>query len=161
MMFVSPAGRELIERNEGLRLEAYPDPATGGDPWTIGYGDTGPDVVPGLVITAEEASRRLEDRLRNEFGRVVNEETNDVPTTQGQFDAMVSLAYNIGVGGHRSATRGSSGYRGSTVLRMHRAGNYEAAAQAFLLWNKAGGQVVKGLTRRRREEADMYLADSP
>ena len=161
MMFVSPAGRELIERNEGLRLEAYPDPATGGDPWTIGYGDTGPDVVPGLVITAEEASRRLEDRLRNEFGRVVNEETADVPTTQGQFDAMVSLAYNIGVGRRRTATRKPSGFRGSTVLRMHRVGNYEMAAQAFRLWNKAGGKVMKGLVRRRQEETDMYLADSP
>ncbi len=47
-MKISLVGRELIERNEGLRLDAYPDPATGGDPWTIGYGDTGPDVVPGI-----------------------------------------------------------------------------------------------------------------
>lgn len=150
-MTCSPVGRALIERNEGLRLEAYPDPASGGDPWTIGYGDTGPDVVPGLCITKEEASHRLTKRLDDDFGAAVNEAIGDAPTTQAQFDAMVSLSYNIGNGG----------FRRSSVLRLHLAGEYEAAADAFLLWNKAGGRVMRGLTRRRQEERALYLSGLP
>jgi len=160
MMKVSPEGRALIERNEGLRLDAYPDPATGGDPWTIGYGDTGPDVVEGLTITKEEADERLSRRLEDDFGQNVNEEIGDAPTTQGQFDAMVSLAYNIGNGGAKHQ-HGHHGFDGSSVLREHLAGNYQAAADDFLLWNKAGGREMPGLTRRREEEAQMYIDDSP
>jgi lysozyme len=150
-MSVSAVGRALIERNEGLRLDAYPDPATGGDPWTIGYGDTGPDVVPGLRITKEEADRRLSVRLDREFGATVNDVIGDTPTTQGQFDAMTSLAYNIGVGG----------FKGSSVAREHAAGNYAAAADDFLKWNKAAGRVLPGLSRRREEERALYLSDVP
>ena len=147
-MKISVAGRELIERNEGLRLEAYPDPASGGDPWTIGYGDTGPDVVPGLVITKEEASRRLTERLDREFGPAVERAIGSAPTTQNQFDAMVSLAYNIGVGG----------FARSSVVREHVTMHYQDAADAFLLWNRAAGRVMAGLTRRRGEERELYLA---
>lgn len=157
---VSPAGRALIKRNEGLRLDAYPDPATGGDPWTIGYGDTGPDVVPGLRITKEDADRRLSNRLFNDFGQNVNEEIGDAPTTQAQFDAMVSLAYNIGNGGAKHQ-HGHKGFDGSSVLREHLAGNYAAAADAFLLWNKAAGRELPALTRRRNEERRLYLSDLP
>lgn len=151
MMHVSAAGRDLIERNEGLELTAYPDPATGGAPWTIGRGDTGPDVVPGLTITLEEANERFAKRLAREFEPAVNRVCEGVATTQGQFDAMVSLAYNIGVGA----------FAKSSVARLHKAGNYEAAAEAFSLWNKAGGRVLAGLTRRREEEADLYMSDAP
>ncbi len=146
-MIVSPNGRALIERNEGLRLEAYPDPGTGGDPWTIGYGDTGPDVVPGLVITKDEADRRLSVRLGREFGATVNSVIGSVPTTQNQFDAMVSLCYNIGTGG----------FRGSTVAHEHVLGNHAAAAEAFLNWTRGGGRVLDGLVRRRHEEQGLYL----
>ncbi len=147
-MKISPAGRDLIARNEGLRLEAYRDVV---GVWTIGYGDTGPDVVEGLTITKAEAIRRLDDRLEREFGAAVNKGIGSAPTTQGQFDAMVSLAYNIGVGA----------FRKSSVRREHVAGNYEAAADAFLMWNKAGGTVWAGLTRRRGEERKLYLSDVP
>ncbi len=148
-MEISQVGRELIERNEGLRLKAYPDPATGGDPWTIGYGDTGPDVVSGLVITKEEADERLTKRLNQEFGKIVNQMIGDSPTTQGQFDAMVSLAYNIGVGN----------FEKSSVIRDHVNGNYRAAADDFLKWNRAAGRVLDGLTRRREEERNLYLSN--
>lgn len=148
-MHTSPAGRALVERNEGLRLTAYPDPATGGDPWTVGYGDTGSDVVPGLVITKEDADRRLSNRLSREFEPAVNHATT-VPTTQAQFDAMVSLAYNIGTGG----------FGNSSVLRHHLAGDHQAAADAFLLWNRAAGRVLPALTRRRAEERALYLSDA-
>ena len=150
-MRVSQTCVDMVKKFEGLRLDAYPDPATGGDPWTIGYGDTGPDVVPGLRITQEEAERRLMTRLDDDFGEAVTHAIKGVPTTQSQFDAMVSLSYNIGNGG----------FKGSTVLRMHLAGSYNAAADAFALWNKAGGRVMAGLVRRRQEEAMLYLKDEP
>lgn len=160
---VSAAGRALIERNEGLRLDAYPDPATGGDPWTIGYGDTGADVVPGLRITKEEADRRLGNRLANEFGAAVNALIGNAPTTQAQFDAMVSLAYNIGTGDWRRVghQRHPGGFADSSVLRDHVAGNYAAAADDFLKWNKAAGRELPALTRRRNEERVLYLSQLP
>ena len=136
------AGIELIKRNEGCRLTAYQDVV---GVWTIGYGHTGPDVRPGLTITQERAEQLLVERLTNEFepgvakaiGAMVNE---------NQFSAMVSLAYNIGVGA----------FAGSTLARLHRAGDYEGAANAFASWNKAGGRILEGLIRRRKEEADLY-----
>lgn len=141
------AGRELIERNEGLRLNAYQDSV---GVWTIGFGDTGPDVVEGLTITREEADQRFSRRLAREFEPAVDRVCEGVPTKQGEFDAMVSLAYNIGTGA----------FAKSSVARMHRAGNTQAAAEAFALWNKAGGRVLAGLTRRRQEEADLYVSDA-
>lgn len=146
-MKISQVGRGLIAQNEGLRLNAYQDSV---GVWTIGYGDTGPDVAPGLVITKAEAERRLSERLDREFGAAVNKAIGSAPTTQGQFDAMVSLAYNIGVGG----------FRGSSVFRHHIAGEHVAAADAFLAWNKAGRplRVLAGLTRRRGEERALYLS---
>lgn len=147
MPSIVPAGITLIKANEGCRLTAYPDPATGGDPWTIGFGDTGPDVRPGLRITQQEAEDRLTARLAREFEPGVSAAIGDAPTTDNEFSAMISLAYNIGVGA----------FKGSSVARLHRAGNHAAAASAFALWNKAGGAVLAGLTRRRKEEADLYL----
>ena len=94
-MEVSFFGRNLIKRNEGLRLAAYQD---SGGVWTIGFGDTGPDVVKGLRITLAEAGRRFARRLDRAFGAAVTKAIGDTPTTQEQFDAMVSLAYNIWAG---------------------------------------------------------------
>ncbi len=142
--FSSPEGRTLIERNEGLRLSTYKDVV--GVP-TIGYGDTGPDVVSGLTITKEEADVRLTERLGGEFGDAVKQAIGDTPTTQGQYDAMVSLAYNIGV----------NAFLRSSVARYHAAGNYAAAAQAFQLYNRAGHRVYPALARRRGEERAVYL----
>lgn len=142
-MRTNAAALELITRNEGLRLDAYLCPA---GVWTIGYGDTGPDVCRGLTITKDEAERRFCDRLEREFEPGVLRAIGDAPTTDNQFGAMVSLAYNIGVGG----------FAKSSVARFHKAGNHEAAANAFRLWNKAGGRVMGGLTRRRHEEAELY-----
>ena len=146
VMQTSAAGIALIKSFEGCKLGAYYDSV---GVLTIGYGDTGPDVKPGLVISQEEADRRFAGRLSREFEPGVRAAIEDAPTTQGQFDAMVSLAYNIGVGG----------FKGSTVARMHKAGNYTAAAEAFSLWVKANGRVLAGLVRRRGEEAKLYLSD--
>ena len=143
-MKTSQAGINLIKSFEGLALKAAPCPA--GIP-TVGYGHTGPEVYNGLRITAEFA----EDLLRQDLGRFergVERLIAGVPTTQSAFDSFVSLAFNIGLGG----------FQRSSVLRHHRAGNKLRAAASFALWNKAGGRVLSGLTRRRLAEAKMYLS---
>lgn len=137
------AGLEIIKRNEGLRLDAYPDPATGGDPWTIGYGHTG-QVHEGMTISQAQADAYLAEDL-DKFESGVNDLIEQA--TDNQFSAMVSLAYNVGLGN----------FEKSSVLKYHNAGDYAAAADAFLLWNKAAGRVFAGLDRRRHEERALYL----
>ena len=139
----SPAGRKAIRGFEGERLTAYPDPATGGDPWTIGVGHTGPEVKRGLTITeAQSAAYLVADLAR--FETAVNAATP--VTTQAQFDAMVSLCFNIG----------ASAFARSTLVKKHNAGDYDGAARQFVVWNRAAGRVMPGLTRRREAEARMY-----
>lgn len=145
-MRVSEKGLALIKRFEGCRLQAYPDPGTGGDPWTIGFGHTGLEVVPGLLISQEEADAYLVADIARFEECVSTSLLRDV--TQGQFDAMVSLAYNIGCGA----------FSASTLLRMVNAGNTEGAAAQFLRWNKAGGREMAGLTRRRQAEQHLFLS---
>lgn len=145
---ISDAGLALVKKDEGLRLAAYQDVAS---VWTIGYGHT--PARPGQKITEADA----EDLLRHDiarFERAVDAVTQDVPTTEEQFSAMVSLAFNIGIGA----------FKGSSVLKKHRAKDYSGAAAAFLLWDKGHveGQleVIPGLLRRRNEERRMYLGDA-
>lgn len=143
-MKTSQAGIDLIKSFEGLVLKAAPCPA--GIP-TVGYGHTGPEVYNGLRITAEFA----EDLLRQDLGRFergVERLIAGVPTTQAQFDAFVSLAFNIGLGG----------FQRSSVLRHHRVGNKNTAAASFLMWVKAAGRTLPGLVRRRNAERRLYLS---
>lgn len=140
---LSADGRRLIQGFEGLSLRAYPDPP--GDPQnrhSIGYGHSG--AKPGDVISRDEAERLFDqDVLKYETAVAVN-----VPVaTQPQFDAMASLAYNIG----------TAGFAGSTVARLHKLGDYAGAADAFLLWVKAGGKEHPGLKARRQKERSVYL----
>lgn len=144
---VGKSGLDLIKSFEGLELKAYPDPATGGDPWTIGYGHTGPEVKPGLVWTQAQANNAIADDVTH-FADGVSKLIGAAPTTDGQFDAMVSLAYNIGLGN----------FKESTLLRLHKEGDYAGAAGQFIRWNKAAGKVMAGLTRRREAEAKLYGA---
>ena len=147
---VSHAGIQLIKsfegcarlRNDGM-MEAYPDPGTGGDPWTIGWGATGPDLTPGTVWTQAECDRRLEVDVARHAAEV-RRAIGDAPTTQGQFDALVSFHYNTGAI-HRA-----------TLTRRHVAGDHEAAAAEFAKWKHAGGRVLKGLVRRRKAEVTLY-----
>lgn len=141
-MVTSQAGIDLIKQFEGVRLKAYPDPATGAEPWTIGIGHTG-GVRPGDVIT----EARAEQLLRQDLGRFEMAVRKLCPvTTQPQFDALVSLAFNIGEGNLKD----------STLRRLHNEGNYAAAAGQFERWNRANGKVMAGLTRRRAAEAALY-----
>jgi lysozyme len=137
---------DLIKRWEGLELEAYKD---GGGVWTIGYGHTGaagdPKPSLGMKITLEQAKAILDKDLV-QFEKAVNDSVK-VPLTQNQYDALVSLAYNIG----------PSGFKGSTVLRRLNDGNYDGAAEAITWWNKDNGKVIKGLVNRRAAERELFL----
>lgn len=148
-MKISQAGIDLIKQFEGYRGDAYPDPATGAEPWTIGYGTT---IYPNWskVKKGDKASQKeAEIYLRHDVEKFESGVSAllMVPTTQSQFDAMVSLAYNIGLGNFRS----------STLLKKHNAKCWSCAAGQFLVWNRAAGKVMNGLTRRRNAERAMYL----
>ncbi|MEO1488902.1 MAG: lysozyme [Pseudomonadota bacterium] len=153
---IGEAGTELIKRFEGcarLRrdgmIEAYPDPGTGADPWTIGWGATGPGlkkgerIGPGTVWTQKQCDKRLAKDLKR-YAADVTKAIGTAPTTQSQFDALVSFHYNTGAIGR------------ATLTKKHVAGDFEGAAKEFKRWNKAGGRVLKGLVRRRGEEERLY-----
>ena len=139
---INAAGERLIKSFEGLELEAYPDPGTGGEPWTIGYGHTG-GVKPGDKITIAQAER-LFDKDTDRFEAAV--EKLAPVATDNQFAALVSLAFNVG----------DANLAKSTLLKLHNAGDYEGAAEQFGRWIYANGRPMKGLVRRRAEEADLY-----
>lgn len=139
---------DLIKQFEGCRLQAYPDPKTGGDPWTVGWGATGPGIKRGVVWTQTQADQRLAADVAA-FGKRIGDALNGHPTTQGEYDALVSFAYNLGL---TKAT-------GSTLWKMHIAGNFAGAAGQFGLWINRGSAVEKGLTRRRAAEAALYRGE--
>lgn len=138
-----PLASGLIKLFEGCRLTAYPDPATGGDPWTIGWGSTGPDIRKGTVWTREQADARFAEHLES-FGRGVAGMIDHA--TAHQMAALVSFAYNCGL----------ESLRRSTLLRKHNAGDYAGAQAEFGKWTKAAGKVLPGLVKRRAAEAIMY-----
>jgi len=147
---VSEAGVALVKRFEGCArrradglVEAYPDPATGGAPWTIGWGATGPGIAPGTTWTQAQCDARLTADLAR-FAAEVSQAIGDAPTSQAQFDALVSFHYNTGAIGR------------ATLARRHRAGDHAGAAREFARWNRAGGRVLAGLVRRRAAEAALY-----
>lgn len=137
--------QKLVGQFEGCRLKAYPDPATGGEPITIGYGHTQPGLKLGTVWSQQEADAALMADLAR-FGRGVWNAIGEKETTQNRFDALVSFSFNVGLGNLLS----------STLLRKHVAGDYAGAADQFARWNKAAGKVMTGLTRRRAAEAALY-----
>lgn len=132
----------MIKHWEGCRLTAYLDPA---DVPTIGYGDTGQRVRLGQTITQAEADARLLERVVREFEPGVLGAIKR-SMTQYELDAMVSLAYNIGVGAFSS----------STLVRKFNAGDRDGASAQFRVWRKAGGRVLLGLERRRVAEQALF-----
>lgn len=147
-MIVSASGRAFIAQFEGCVLHTYLD--TAGVP-TIGIGCTGPEAWPGRVITQGEADKMFAERLAKEFEPGVNAAIGDAPTTQPQFDAMASLAFNIGVGG----------FARSSICSQHKAGNYTAAADRFSLYIMSAGRVLEPLRNRRLMEEKLYLSELP
>lgn len=145
-MEISPAGIDLIKSHEGLRLTAYFCPA--GVP-TIGYGHTGPDVteadvVAGKRINQREANRLLSLDLRDAVAAVNASVT--VPLAQHHFDALVSFVFNIG----------ANAFRKSTLLRLLNAADYDAVPEQLMRWVYADGLRLKGLVKRRADEAAMF-----
>lgn len=151
MRRINAAGWEIASRSEGLRLTAYQD--TGGV-WTIGRGHT--PAHPGQVITLVQADALFAADIAWAED-AVHGATQAAPTNDNQFSAMVSLTFNIGAGQFATARERGTGFRGSSILRKHLAGDYEGAANSFLLWNQDNGRVLKGLSRRRAEERELYL----
>ena len=135
---------DLIKNFEGCKLEAYPDPATHGEPITIGVGHTG-GVKLGDVITQEQADEYLVSDVSH-AANAVNQMV-DENMTQGQFDALCSFAFNLGIGNLKN----------STLLKKLNSGDIQGAADQFLVWNKAAGKVMAGLTRRREAERALFL----
>lgn len=145
-MKTSALGISFIKQWEGVRLKAYRD---GGGVLTIGCGHTSaagfPEVTAGLTITMKQSDEILARDLAKFEAGVAGAIRR--AATQNQFDAMISLAFNIGIGA----------FGKSTVVRRFNEGNDKAAAEAFLLWNKDNGKVVKGLANRRLAERALFL----
>jgi len=152
-MTPSKACIDLIKSFEQCRLTAYMPTAK--DRPTIGWGTTGPDVRMGMTWTQGHADARFERDLAD-FATGVTHELQGKPTTQGQFDALVSFAYNVGL--DDDADTIAEGLGDSTLLKRHLAGDYAGAAAQFALWNKQAGVVLNGLTRRRAAERALYLS---
>lgn len=148
----SQAAIDLIHSFESFKRNAYKDPGSkNGLPITIGWGSTtdlkGKPIKMGDVWTSEYADRVFARDLAN-FSAKVTQHIGGAPTTQNQFDAMVSFAYNVG--------HGEGGFKTSTLLKKHKAGDYAGAKAEFARWNKNDGKVMNGLIRRRAAEADLY-----
>lgn len=141
-MEISDRGLELIQEFEGCRLEAYRDAA---GVWTIGYGHTR-GVKSGDVITMERAGALLREDIAIAEADVARLVT--APLSQPQFDALVSLVYNVG------AKRLAS----STLLRRLNGGDIAAAAEEIIRWVHAGGVRLAGLVRRREAERALFLS---
>lgn len=139
-MRTSQATREQIAVFEGIRLSAY-KPVAAEKYWTIGIGHYGADVTPNMVITRERAFELFDEDIKK-YEQAV-EKNVTLKLSQAQFDALVSFAYNCGVGNLQKLVKGR---------------DYQQIADAMLLYNKGSGKVLPGLTRRRKWEHDLFLS---
>ena len=144
----------LIKPFEGYhrRLEngdciAYADPATGGHPWTIGWGSTGAGITPVTVWSVGQASDALDRHVRYFVTGLLRLSPALAYADDRRLAALISFAYNCGLGN----------YRISTLKKRVDAGDWEGAAAEILRWNKAAGRVLPGLTRRRKAESAFLL----
>lgn len=136
---------DFIEQWEGFKEKAYRCPA---GVLTIGFGHTGDDVKEGQVVTYKEAYDLLCKDIKDRMAQIAP--FINVPMTEGQFVALTSLIFNVGVGS----------VKGSKLLKKLNLGDIEGAAEEFTNgWNTANGQVLAGLTRRRQAEAKLFLGE--
>ena len=141
-MEISEKGIDLIKEFEGLELVSYLCPAK---VWTIGYGHI-KGVEEGMEWTEEQAEEALKEEVIG-YCRFV-EEYVKVPLNQNQFDALVSWTYNLG----------PTSLKNSTMLKVLNEGNYDQVPEQIKRWNKARGQVLNGLVRRRDAEAELFVS---
>ena len=147
-MKLSDNGFTLLGELEGIVLRPYRDSV--GVP-TIGIGSTYYEDGTKVKMTDKAITKERAIQLAKNVVKSFEEQVNKsilLPMTQNQFDAMVLLCYNIG----------KSGFARSSVVRNFNLGNIQKAADSFLLWNKAGGKVVKGLVNRRNKERSLFLS---
>ena len=142
-MNISKEGLSLIKKFEGCELEAYLCPA---GVWTIGYGHT-KDVKEGDKINKDEADYLLQEEMI-EYESYINDFV-EVPLNQNQFDALCSWVYNLG----------PTNLKNSTMLRVLNEEKYADVPQEIKRWNKAGGEVLDGLIKRREAEAKMFVGE--
>jgi len=142
---------DLIKSSEGLRLEAYPDPATGGEPITIGYGTTiypnGIKVKLGDTITKQMAEFSLLHDITNFSTKIYS--LIKKPLNDNQFGALVSFSYNVGIKNLQIST---------LLKKVNENPNDLSIKDEFLKWKKAGGKVLPGLLKRRIKEAELYFS---
>lgn len=125
--------------------KAYPDPGTGKEPWTIGWGTTGPEVRQDTVWTAQQAQAALDREIMSKALGVLKYSPKLAAEPDRRLAAIISFAYNCGLGN----------YRISTLKRKINEGDWASAAEEIVKWNKAAGRVMAGLTRRRTAEAAL------
>lgn len=125
--------------------KAYPDPGTGKEPWTIGWGTTGPEVKQDTVWTAQQAENALNKELIAKAIGTLSYSPQLVQAKPAQFAALISFAYNCGLGN----------YRISTLRKRVNAQDWQGAREEIVKWNKAAGRIMPGLTRRRIAEATL------
>lgn len=146
-MRVSSRGLDIIKACEGLYLQPYLCPA---NVWTIGYGSTRGVTKDTAPITEEEALVRLKIDVLNEAERPLKNLVK-VQLNQNQYDALVSLVFNIGQGN----------FRASTLRQKLNRGDFEGAANEFKKWRRGGGKILPGLVKRREVEEKLFRLDEP
>ena len=139
-MKISQRGIDLIKSFEGLETKAYQDSV---GVWTIGYVHT-KTAIKGMQITTDQAELMLKEELAEYEGYINDNVTVDL--RQCEFDALVSWVYNLG----------PSNLRSSTMLKVLNNGKYNEVPYQMKRWNRAGGKVLRGLTRRREAEARLF-----
>lgn len=146
--YLSTTGVHQVASHEGLRTVAYPDPGTGGAPWTICFGHTR-GVYRGMTATLDQCERWLAEDLfvaERAVQRLV-----EVPLRQGQYDAYVSFVFNVGEGA----------FQRSTMLRLLNQGDWRGSCNQFPRWKYANKRVLNGLVKRRYEEQALCLTEGP
>ena len=139
-MKISQEGLALIKYFEFCELEAYMCPA---GVWTIGYGHT-KDVKEGARINKDEANHLLLEEMQ-EYEKYINDMV-EVDLNQSQYDSLCAWIYNLG----------PTNFGNSTLLKVLNEGKYDEVPQQIKRWNKAGGEVLNGLIRRREAEALLF-----
>jgi lysozyme len=140
-MNISPNCAAITKKFEGCQLEAYQDPV---GKWTIGYGHTGPDVYAGLKIDQARADQFLMLDLLGAQSTVNN--LVEPQLNQNQFDALCDFVFNVG----------AKAFQNSNLLTLININKFDDATVEFAKWNKAGGKVLPGLTKRRAAEAELF-----
>lgn len=135
----------ITKNAENCKLVAYADPGTGGAPWTIDWGHTGPEVHEGMTSTQEEADARLLQDMASAEATVRS--TVKIELSQDEFIALCDFVYNVGAGN----------FDHSTLLKLLNEGNVDDAAKEFAKWDMGGGHVLGGLVTRRSAEMAEFL----